>query len=291
MEIISNYGQYNFTKIEAIILAEECPSDVKENEYWVDIAVDSYTQDSCYIGNQKIEHICIKRNPKTNERKFSWSISVVVAKSMCETESLDLLAKYCCILSQKSAMCLSYQDYGFIGFRADPLSVHRYYSLDGNVYTDHDCLRVGMVHFESTSKLQENVFSLPLSSESTDPFREKLLNAYIVALRSKDIVSRYILLYYLLEIIYKSAEWPQYKENASKVDKKRWKYIALHEYFLNKFGLKEYLSFGKSYPLSPDIFKEIIDVRDGLVHWADQSKIRDVLYHHFIPILQAALKR
>lgn len=290
MEIISNYGQYNFTKIEATIYLEECPSDVKENEYWVDIATDTYTQEACYIDNQRIEHIRIQRNLETKEHNVSWKTTVFVAKSICETESLVLLSSYCAILSKKCAMNIAFQDYGFVGFRVDPLSIRRYYSVDGTAYTDSDCARVGMVHFAATNKLHENVFALPKQRESKEPFRDKLLNSYMVALRSKDIVARYILLYYLIELISESKEWNQYKDNAIIADKKQWRYIALNEYFLNEFGVQGYSSFGKIYSLSPDVFKQIVDVRNDLAHRADQSKIRNVLYNHFIPILQAALK-
>lgn len=290
MEVISNYEQYNFTKIEAIIYLEECPSDVEENEYWVDVAIDTYTQEFCYIGNQWVEHVCIQRNPEMKEYKASWKTTVFVEKSICETESLNLLSNYCAILSRKCSLNIMFQDYGFVGFRVAPLSVRRYYSVDGITYTDFDCVRMGEVHFVSTEKLQENVFTLPGQRESRDPFRDKLLNAYMAALRSKDIVSRYILLYYLIELISESKEWNQYKDNAMLADKKQWRYIALYEYFLNEFDIQEYSSFGKIYSISPNVFKQIIDVRNDLAHRADQSKIRNVLYCHFIPILQAALK-
>ena len=289
MLIISDYSQFRFTKIEAVVFLDECPSDVKENEYWVELDVDSYSEDSCFIGNQKVEHIQVCRN-SNKDSSAKWNLMMVIEKSLCETEVHSILAMYCDIISRKCAQSVLFQDYGFSGFSFDPLSVRRFYSSDGISYTDYDCVRVGLVKFSSKNKIRESVLSLPKHEITTDPLKEELARAYMIALKSKDIVARYILMYYLLEIIYKSNSWGKYANSAKLKDGKRWRYLALQEYFESEFHICEYSSFGKNHTITSDIFEQVITVRNDLTHRADQSKIRNLLYYHLIPIIQAVLK-
>lgn len=292
MGMIGDYRQYSFTKIEANIYLEECPSDIKTCAYSIDVDVDAYTQEFCCIDNQWIEHLCIQRNQGTEECKISWKITFFVGGAVSRAASIELLSSYCVILSRKLALNLSYHCHGLVDFRVDPVSVHCFYSLDGKTYSDFERSIVVVGRSEMRNRCSENIFALSCQRDKPDPdpLHDKFLNSYMEALRSRDVVSRYILLYYLLEIIYKTDRWTQYSEDAKASDKDNWRSMALKEYFLNEFGIQEYYSFGKVYSLLPDIFKKIIEARNKLVHEANQSKLQDILYCHFIPILQAMLK-
>lgn len=289
MLIINDYSKFCFTKIEAVIFLDKCPSDVKENEYWLDIDVASYSGDSCFVGKQKVEHIQVCKN-HNKDSSAKWNLMMVIEKPLCETEVHNILARYCDVLSRKCAQIVLFQDHGFSGFSFDPLSVRRFYSSDGISYTDYDCVRVGSVQFTTKTRISENMFSLPQYELTLDPLKEELENAYMVALKSKDIVARYILMYYVFEIIYQSNSWGKYASSAKLKDGKHWRYMALQEYFEAEFRVFEYSSFGNKYTITSDIFEQIIMVRNDLTHRADQSKIRNLLYYHLIPIIQAVLK-
>ena len=85
MLIINDYSKFCFTKIEAVIFLDKCPSDVKENEYWLDIDVASYSGDSCFVGKQKVEHIQVCKN-HNKDSSAKWNLMMVIEKPLCETE-------------------------------------------------------------------------------------------------------------------------------------------------------------------------------------------------------------
>ena len=77
--------------------------------------------------------------------------------------------------------------------------------------------------------------------------------------------------------------------NKNTGDKKRS--VILFQYLQQEYGLKKYLSLGKSVVLDADTLEKIIKARNDLTHRGDQSKVTLLMYHHLIPILQEILRK
>lgn len=118
----------------------------------------------------------------------------------------------------------------------------------------------------------------------------------MTALKSKDMTSRYLLLYYMFEIIYGTDEYQTIKnvyerECVSKGQKKNGatKKSEVLLRYLQERGLFEYDSFGNKVTLTVETLNHIIVTRNDLTHRADMSNVSNIMYHHMIPILQQIL--
>lgn len=291
MIVIDDYSKYHYTRIEAEISLDECPPDCDNEKHFVDVDLDSYLQNKCFIGNQCIESLNISRVQGRKEHPAQWTVTIVVSKCLWEPETHELLREYCDNISLACSKQLSFQNYGFRGFSFRMFDVRRQYSEDGVLYTDYDLPSIGEVEMSTTTTVQANVFAMPQAVITPKTMMQQLEDACMVALRSTDVVARYVLSYYLFEIIYGTNEWSQYVVRA-KVNKTahHWRAEALCEYLRQELGIHEYAWHGKRNRISADTLEQIINVRNDLTHRADQSQVAEMLYRHLIPILQEMLK-
>lgn len=290
MVVIDDYSQYKYTRIIATITLDECSADRYNERHYVDVNLDTYIQDQCFIGDQYIEKLSVDKVFNGDERTPQWTISIVVSRCLLEPEIHVLLNKYCDTISLICSKQLSLQNYGFKGFSFRLFDVCRQYSEDGVRYSDYDLPTIGEVDMSTTTTITHNIFTMPQSQVCLSPLMTQFREAYMIALRSTDIVARYILSYYIFEIIFGTAEWLQYVANAkAHKTSNHWKAEALSEYIKQEFSVHEYTWFGRKNTLSADILEQIINVRNDLTHRSDQSQIARMLYPHLIPILQAIL--
>ena len=226
----------------------------------------------------------IKNDIEMNEIK--WNAEIVIPEYKDENEVGLIASNFCEELSLRYALAFKhFQHGGFKGFSFQEMDIKRYYSDDNSHYGDAAInSRCGMIEIKTSSKIKENIFELPKSSLMRDSFYNDLSIAFINALKADDDISRFLLLYYLFELIF---EYLDYKE-IEKINGKHSKDKNLLQY-LSNIGIKEYYSFGETRILSEEILLDIIKTRNNLTHRADTTKISTVMYNHLLPILHQLL--
>lgn len=293
------YKQYNYTKIKTEIILNKCPSDYKNAEYYLDIAHDDCRLNQFYIGEQFIDSLRIERtknhNNQSNMVEPKWSVEIVISEGKTEEEAIELLNELCEILSLNLAQNYKFfQNHGFYGFSFETSRVECRYAMEDGVFSKADFSGhyVSIANAETNVTIQTNIFEFPMTKKIGSPTLQKLNKAFLRALRSQDIETRYVLLYYLFEIIYDGAAYQkikaEYEKTASKKgDEKRSE--ILYRY-LKSIGVKNYIFAEKKITLDAEILYKIIRTRNDLVHRADTSQIFQVMYHHLIPIFQQVLR-
>lgn len=297
-----DYRKFKYTKVEVPITLNECPSDHEDSRYSFEVNCESLCQQNCYIGAQKIEQIDVQRIRKAkSEGKFTspqWNTEMAIAEVKTEDEVIEILNELCYVFSL--ACCKShslFQYSGISGFSFRSMDIKRSYATaDGNFGDVDFNHRSVAVQMHALSTLQENVFMLPKAEKSRSELLRKLDNAFLTAMKSSDAVSRYILLYYLFEIMYDADEYRNLKNACEanntgvKKDANKKRSELLCQYLQREFGITAYNNFSEQFDITPDILCEIIITRNDLTHRADTSKISKMMYHHMIPILQCVLK-
>lgn len=298
-----DYKKFKYTKIQVPITLNQSPSDHEGYTYHLDVKCDALCQQDCYIGAQKIERMDIRRIRAANSAGKmvapQWSVEIVIAEVKTEDEVIKILDKFCYLLSLACGKYYSHFQYcGLSGFSYRSIDVKRRYAAEDEVFGDivFPCW-IKEIEMHALSTLSEEVFLLPQTQTSRSEFFKKLDRAFLTAMRSGDAVSRYILLYYLFEIMYATKEYQDLKrthpatankECAATSDRKRSE--LLFRYLQQEFGIIEYRSFEKQVTLSSDTLLSIILTRNDLTHRADTSKITEMMYYHLLPILQCVLK-
>ena len=293
---------YNYTKIQVPITLKEGISDYQDSRRYIDVNIDNFCQQECYIGMQRIEKICIQRIKKgKNKEGISaprWEVEAIIAEKKNEDEAIEIINSLCEILSlacAKNYKC--FQNSGFYGFAFLSMDIKRSYAGENQVFGEKDFnYRCGYVKMTEISNIEKNIFELPKIEISYSELLQRLNKAFLIALRSGDAVSRYILLYYLFEIMYETPEYQNLKKeydknNIQKKDNNKKRSEILLKYLQNEFRIREYYHFGKKEDLTSTILADIINTRNELVHRADISKISELMYHHLIPILQRVLEK
>ncbi|MCI5935222.1 MAG: hypothetical protein MRZ65_06880 [Lachnospiraceae bacterium] len=301
MTIINNYDQFTYTKVNVPITLKICPSDHDGSDYYVDVHCDMYAQECCYIGEQFIEKMQVQRirNSQVQSEVVEpqWLVELIIRGGKTEEEVIHIVESFCEILSFHFALkdnCI--QNSGFIGFTFCHMDIRRSYATDDGIFGDEDSVRSGSVSQQSLTVIQNNIFELPKTTNLQSELLEKLSRAFMTALKSKDMTSRYLLLYYMFEIIYGTDEYQTIKnvyerECVSKGQKKNGatKKSEVLLRYLQERGLFEYDSFGNKVTLTVETLNHIIVTRNDLTHRADMSNVSNIMYHHMIPILQQIL--
>ncbi len=301
-----DYSNFKYTKINVPITLNECPSDHKSSSYLLDVNCNSFSQQNCYIGTQKIERLTIQRAEKadaSNSQTFAkWKVELEIAEVKTEDEVIEILDKLCDMLS--IAFIKEYgafQHSGFEGFSYRTMDVRRRYAGEDGRFGDTVFNRYcGMVSTRNLSIVQQNIFTLPESIKDKPEKYIELEKAFLTAMKSRDEVSRYILLYYMFELMYDTVEYKNLTENykqpnktsgvsdendkCRKSNKKRSE--LLYQYLQQAFGIIEYSHFDQTYKLDPEILFKIIMVRNDLAHRADKTNVNAIMYDHMLPILQ-----
>lgn len=291
MIFIDNYERYKYTKVEVPITLNKCLSDHENSEYYIDIECNSFSQNQCYIGMQFIEKILIKRiYTEKNSLDFvepQWLITLIIPQAKTEDEVIQILTDFCETLSFNCAKKHKYFQYcGFYGFSFETTKIKRSYASENLIFSEVDNnYHIGAIEMKTRSPMQNNIFELPTAKSTETLLLQELRNAFLTALRSKDSISRYILLYYLFEIMYATPEYQELVSMHTEKEKNVKRSKILFQY-LQSLGFKDYFSFGEKFELNTEILYKIIITRNDLTHRADTSKVSDLMYHHLIPILQ-----
>ena len=305
-----DYSNFKYTKINVPITLNECPSDHKSSSYLLDVNCNSFSQQNCYIGTQKIERLTIQRAEKadaSNSQTFAkWNVELEIAEVKTEDEVIELLDKLCDMFS--IAFIKEYgafQHSGFEGFSYRTMDVRRRYTGEDGRYGDTVFNRYcGMVSTRNISIVQQNIFTLPESIKDKPEKYIELEKAFLTAMKSRDEVSRYILLYYMFELMYDTDEYDNLKKNYKQVNKtfevsdeddkfrksNKKRSELLYQYLHQVFGIVEYSHFSQTYALNPEILFKIITVRNDLAHRADKTNVNAIMYGHMLPILQSVLR-
>ena len=293
---------FKYTKIKVVLELSACPSDHENRCYFLDVNCNYLCQENCYIGSQKVERIEIQRisASKTTVRTIAprWDVEILIAEAKAENEVLILLDELCRSLSLACGKFHdSFQYSGLSGFTYRNMDVRRSYASEDVIFGDSDFNQYcSPVKIRSLETLPAQVFALPQTERTESPLVRQLNDAFLTAMKSRDAISRYILLYYLFEIMYLTPQYQRIKaasEEASppkvrkEANQKRSELLC--QYLQQEFGIQEYESFGQHFCLSPNILCEIIKTRNDLAHRADNSKVSKMMYHHLLPILQCVL--
>ena len=293
MAIITDFSKYNYTKITVPIYMLECPSDDMGERHFVNVHIDTHTQSNCTVGNRFVESISIERIIEADKSSAKWRLSMIVPEVLDEQAIFDLLRNFCAIISKQCSIYVYCASNGFRGFGFNQIDVHKYYSEDGITYTGNNDFRVGLGEITIRSTVVQNVFEIK-ECDSRPLLLQRIEDAYVSALKGGDMVSRYILLYRVIELIKGTEEIKSYRaqaENTLKsqgISTKEWQSLAICEFIKNEFGVSEYCN---GILLTTEIVKQIIIVRNNMAHESDLTLVRRMLYDHFIPIVQAILRK
>lgn len=298
MFIATNCDQYSYTKIIVPIKLLPPPSDYDNSIYFLDVIGDDYYQKQCYVGTQRIEMMKMVRHKNIDfehNQIAEWKLEMIIYGGKTEEEIITLLDELC---TEFSSTFIRYykniQDFGFEGFSYDRMRLERKYAYEDKVFGDSAMSMYCTIEMKTSTAIEQKVFKLPSTSKPKNEFKHKLTDAFLKALRCKDKVSRYILLYYLFEIMYGTREYQMLKEKYKlaygKDQCQKNRNIILFQYLQQEFDLKKYLSLGKSVMLDADTLEAIIKTRNDLTHRGDESKVSVLMYNHLIPILQEVLR-
>lgn len=298
MLLIDDYEQYSYTKITVPIILQKSPSDYDDSSYYLDIVGDDFYQEQCYIGAYKIEGIKLRRVKKADcegDRTAEWELEMVIHGGITEEETVMILDELCRAFSLKFIRHYKFfQNCGFEGFGYDRLRLERKYAGEDRVFCGNVLsMYCGQFQVKTISRIETKVFKLPKKATIKDEQKDKLTTAFLEALKSKDRISRYILLYYLFEIMYETPKYQILKRNFTtgsgkmSCDKKRSE--ILFQYLLQEYSLKEYSSLGKTIILEAKTLERIILTRNDLTHRGDLSNVSSLMYNHLLPILREVI--
>ena len=299
MFFVDNCEQYLYTKIIVPIILQKSPSDFSDREYYLDVNGNDFYQENCYIGTQKIEEINLSRVRTVNcehHYEAKWKLEMIVNGGKSEDEVIDILDELCISFSLNLSQHYKYfQNCGFEGFSYEKLHIERRYAYEDKVFTDTAFnMYCGVIKMKSLSSIDNKVFNLHKRAKTSNAYTNKLTSSFLKALKCKDKVSRYILLYYLFEIMYQTTEYQalkeKYKSTYGKEQCKKNRNVILFQYLQQEFNLNEYSSLGKTVMLDADTLEQIIKTRNDLTHRGELSRVSTLMYNHLLPILQEVIR-
>lgn len=297
MVFLDDYSEFAYTKIQVPITLEKCPSDREGEESYIDVVVDHYAQQNCYIGEQRVLEFHVERQGARQAgamRESTWLVTIILPGPKTEDEVIPILDDLCRGISLRCALCFEMFQYcGLGGFSYRNYEVKRSYAKADHIFGDidfnHYC---GYLGTQRKNSMANNVFALPERKLQTVPLYDRFCTAFMKALKCRDGISRYILLYYLFEIMYSTNEYRRIKERYRAAGKPERSYRSeiLYEYIRQTARLESYNTFEGPVQLKSETLNKIITVRNNLTHRADDSEISKLMYSHLLPILQQFIK-
>lgn len=298
--VATNCEQYSYTKITVPIKLLKSPSDYDECIYYLDIIGDDFSQEQCYIGTQKIEELKIIRLKEADcehNQLAEWKLEMIVYGGKTEEEIISLLDDLCTEFSLRFIRYYKYfQNSGFEGFSYDRFHLERKYAYEDKIFSENAMsMYCGSIEMKTRSAIERKVFKLPKKAKSKNENKDKFTDAFLKALRCKDKISRYILLYYLFEIMYATPQYQQLKNNfkstSGTINSDTKRSLILFQYLQQEFDLNEYPSLGKTVILNAGTLEEIIKTRNDLTHRGDPTMVSTLMYNHLLPILQEVIRK
>lgn len=288
MIFLDDYNKYKYTKIRVPINLGICPSDDSDAKHMFDIDCNELKQKNCYLGESFVDEMYIRKmSMNENDYVAKWMFEIILSGGKNETEVIKFLNELCMKLSLNCVKQRNFQYHGMGTFSYHPIDVKRTYAWEDKNFIDVDCSMRIFVETKTRHLLKSSAFELPKVKKTESEFVEKLEKAFVRGIESKDIVTRYILLYYLFEIMYSSNEYKNTRPDIKKRGENR--NLILCEYLRQQFHFDKYHSWGTEIELDSNILNEIINTRNDLVHRADESKVSHMMYRHMIPILKKVL--
>ena len=254
MFIATNCGQYSYTKIAVPIKLLKSPSDFDDSIYYLDIIGDDFSQEQCYIGTQKVEDLKILRLKEADcehDQIAEWKLELTIYGGKTEEEIISLLDDLCTEFSLRFIRYYKFfQNSGFEGFAYDRFRLERKYAYEDKVFSENAMsMYCGSIEMKTRSAIERKVFKLPSKAKSKNENKDRVTEAFLKALRCKDKISRYILLYYLFEIMYATPQYQQLKNNfkptSGTINSDTKRSLILFQYLQQEFALNEYPLLGK----------------------------------------------
>ena len=298
MFFADNCEQYAYTKIVVPITLQKSPSDYDDMTYFLDVNSDDFFQENCYIGTHELEELKLSRVRKADcehNHTAEWKLEIIVNGGKSEDEVITILDELCVAFSLKFIRYYKhFQHCGFEGFFYDRMRLERKYAFEDKVFGDDAfSMYCGTIQVKTISSIDNKVFKLPKECKIKSEYSKRLISTFLEALKCKDKISRYILLYYLFEIMYKTPEYQalkeKYKSEHGKEQCKKDRNIILFQYLQQEFNLMQYSSLGKTIMLDAETLERIILTRNDLTHRGDLSKISSLMYNHLLPILREVI--
>ena len=217
MFFADDYEQYKYTKIVVPILLDNSPSDYDDMQYYWDVNCENYYQEDVYIGTNKIREIRFERIKKADcesDKRAEWKLEMVIEGGKTEEETINILNELCIVLSLKFIRHYKHFQYcGFNGFVYDRLHMERRYAYEDKAFSDNAfSMYAGPIEIKTISIIENKVFKLLKNPTTHSKLENRLIDAFLRALKCKDEISRYILLYYMFEIMYATDEYQALKE-------------------------------------------------------------------------------
>lgn len=290
------------TEISCSLFLNEAPSDFEDSSYLFEIInndYDDYRQRNVYVKDWFVTEIifCHIKGSDETTRKSEWGVTATLPDKLSDSQVITFLNDLCNQISYQCMMKATCQHSGFVGFSYSPVSIQIFYVDENNHKGPNTYYGCGISLAMKQTLSIEDCFALPSEKKTLSPTTLKMQDAFLAAMRSRDPVARYILLYYLFEIIYTTSSYKkckQYylegkKEKSKDADRNRG--AILFSYLYDNLGIQEYHFYGEQHILKADILVQIIKSRNDLVHRADQSMIEQLMYEHMIPIIKEVLKK
>ena len=291
MIFLNDYSSFDFTKIQVPIRLKRCPSDHENREYILNVAGEAFVQHNCYIGKDFVQEIKIIRLTRRDSSELQWQFTITLPVVKEEDAVYVLLDELCNYLTLSLAQNFSWFQYHGIGrFSYQFTSVKRSYAGQDGIFTDIDFNSRGDVRMQAISTVQQNIFKLPTTFRPPNLLAANLQSAFLNAMKSTDPIARYILLYYMFEIMYQTEEYKSIQAAISKKKPSEVRSQTLFEYLKEQFQLFAYNSFSEKIDLTQETILKIIKTRNDLTHRADSSQVSEMMYHHLLPILQEVLR-
>lgn len=293
MILVDNYDSYKYTKIQIPIELKQLIVEDEQSEIFIDVRLDDYYQADFVLKGQKFKEMHIEKiknvNLNDSDTNARWQLNVIVFGGKTEEQSFKIIDDLCEIFNLNFALSsFNFVYSGFCGFSYNSLALKRYYANEDMEFGDMDIVRHATMNRKSLYSIECDIFSITCNKTNRSKLFNNLSSAYINSLKCKDLISRFITMYYLFEIIYSTKEYKKIEKCKSNTEnrKKRCANLLL---YLNNFGIFSYKKDDINYELDASILEIIINTRNNLTHRIDTSNITEVLYNYMIPIVKEIL--
>lgn len=230
---------------------------------------------------------------KTESNEPKWQVTLIIPEVLVYEKAINLLKNYVYCLSANCIKDLHYlQNSGFSGFSFDEnLADIKYGETADKIEVKDLNYSVKLISTGITVKTN-NVFNLPTQPTQKTELRSQIERTFLSALKCNDMDARFVLLYYVFEIIYSSKEYKQIEREYSKRHKgksRRNRKTVLFIFLTQEIKLTKYKNIEETKTLKEDVLEDIILTRNNLVHRGNSPKVSQILYKDMIPIIRQIL--
>lgn len=259
-----------------------------------DFKLDKKIIRDCYIDEFFLEEVIFQ---KDNERE-KWKVRVKLSKlydervynkifkGICRELSLNYLLDQAVFIQNGSfpMFCYDYNSLRVWGFTED---LQTFTMAPSAKVTQTEITLDNIIR----DPLLNKVFDLSNQIGNYSHFTQELISAFLAIGNAKDVISRYLLSYYVLELIYSTQQYKEQEERYRKEHqiKKISKYRneILHSYLTKDLELTYFHGSSEKERISKEILQKIILTRNNLTHAANIEDVPNTLYNLLIPLVKA----